>query len=111
MDQNKRVDASVHVEDELQMQHVGDDQQHNAHKRLREDLPGSPDEIVYRTGIRKDRAIANYYRRLTINNDIQFFQDMLLVENLGEAMKRNIKNKLNNLLAKKIEDRYDDVAV
>lgn len=95
--------------------HIDGDIGHDISKRARmEDHHppiGSPEEIVVRNNVRRDRAIANYYRRLTINNDIQFYQDILVVENLGEAMKRNIKNKLNILLSKKMEDRYDDVSI
>ena len=80
-------------------------------KRMRDDyyLSSNPDEIAWQAAVRKDRAIANYYRRIAINNDIKFHMDMLTRENVGEAMKRNIKAKMNMLLLKKVEDRYDDL--
>jgi hypothetical protein len=122
MNSNKR-DASVRVEEEMQqqlhlqaLQHVGIQNSSSSllehiHKRPREDLTGTPDEILLKTSARKDRAMANYYKRLTLNNDIQFYQELLLLENIGEAMKRNIKTKLNHLLTIKVEDRYEDVNI
>jgi len=77
--------------------------------RVEEFTGGSPEEISWQATVKKDRAIANYYKRLSINNDIRFHQDMLTKENVGEAMKRNIKAKINMLLLKKVEDRYDDL--
>jgi hypothetical protein len=77
--------------------------------RVEEFTGGSPEEIAWQASVKKDRAIANYYKRLSINNDIRFHQDMLTKENVGEAMKRNIKAKINMLLLKKVEDRYDDL--
>jgi hypothetical protein len=70
---------------------------------------GSPDEVSWQASVRKDRAIAMYYKRAGINNDIRFYQELLTKENVGEAMKRNIKAKINMLLIKKVEDRYDDL--
>ncbi len=67
-------------------------------------------QLAWQTSIRKDRAIANYYKRLTINADIKFYQELLTRENIGEAIKRNAKTKVNMLLMKKIEDRYDDLS-
>lgn len=83
-------------------------------KRLREDAAltlgtGSAEEVAWQATVRKDRAIANYYKRLTINSDIRFYQELLAKENVGEAIKRNAKTKMNLLLMKKIEDRYDDL--
>ncbi len=79
-------------------------------KRQRTDeLNGAPDEIAWQASVKKDRAIANYYKRLCVNNDIKFYQELLTKENVGEAMKRNIKAKINMLLIKKVEDRYDDL--
>eukprot|EP01033_Poteriospumella_lacustris_P004698 gene4698-3366_t len=65
--------------------------------------------IAWQSSIRKDRAVANYYKRLTINADIRFYQELLARDNIGEAIKRNAKTKMNLLLMKKIEDRYDDL--
>lgn len=65
--------------------------------------------IAWQSSIRKDRAITNYYKRLTINADIRFYQELLARDNIGEAIKRNAKTKMNLLLMKKIEDRYDDL--
>lgn len=65
--------------------------------------------IAWQSAIRKDRAVANYYKRLTINADIRFYQELLARDNIGEAIKRNAKTKMNLLLMKKIEDRYDDL--
>jgi hypothetical protein len=70
---------------------------------------GAPEEISWRASVAKDRAIANYYKRLSINNDIRFHQELLTKENVGEAMKRNVKAKIAMLLIKKVEDRYDDL--
>lgn len=81
-------------------------------KRLRDEsgLAGSgTDEHSWQAGVRKDRAISNYYKRLTINNDIKFYLDLSNRELVGEAIKRNAKTKMNALLMKKIEDRYDDL--
>jgi hypothetical protein len=78
-------------------------------KRYHRDDSGSPEEMAIHAGIRKDRSIANYYKRLTINNDIKFYQDLLMKENIAEGIKRNVKSKLTMLLMKKIEDRYDDI--
>lgn len=83
-----------------------------SNKRMREDFylgSSNPDEIAWQAAVRKDRAIGHYYRRMTINNDIKFHMDLLTKENVGEAMKRNIKAKMNMLLLKKVEDRYDDL--
>jgi hypothetical protein len=66
-------------------------------------------QIAWQASVRKDRAIANYYKRLTINADIRFYQELVQRENVGEAIKRNAKTKVNMLLMKKIEDRYDDL--
>ncbi len=104
------------------------DQNGNPIKRVRDDLynlgvvggpaglpnagvigSGSPEDIAWQTQIRKDRSVANYYRRLSINNEIRFQMEMLARENVGEAMKRNLKAKMNILLLKKVEDRYDDL--
>lgn len=67
------------------------------------------DSAAWKASAAKDRAVANYYRRLAINNDIRFHIDMLNRENVGEAVKRNIKAKMTVLLMKKVEDRYDDL--
>lgn len=87
-----------------------DGNESSAVKRARgDDFSGSPDEIAWQASVKKDRAIANYYKRLCINNDIKFYQELLSKENVGEAMKRNVKAKVNMLLIKKVEDRYDDL--
>jgi len=84
-------------------------------KRLRDEsggmtgTGGGTDEHSWQAGVRKDRAISNYYKRLTINNDIKFYLDLSNRELVGEAIKRNAKTKMNALLMKKIEDRYDDL--
>lgn len=113
MDGGKR-DAAVHIDENMHIQHLIDVNEHTS-KRSRgggeEFAGGSSEDILLRTAMRRDRAVANYYKRLTINNDILFFQDMLSMESLNEAMKRNIKNKLAILLVKKQEDRYDDVNI
>lgn len=67
------------------------------------------EETAWQAQVRKDRAISNYYKRLSINADVRFYLDLLNKETTGEAMKRNIRNKINNLLLKKVEDRYDDL--
>lgn len=69
----------------------------------------SPEDYTSQMSIRKDRAIANYYKRLSLNTDIYFYMEILNQEGVGEAVKRNLKNKMNTLLLKKIEDRYDDL--
>lgn len=60
--------------------------------------------------MKKDRAVAMYYRRATINADIHFYLDLLTKENIGDAIKRNAKSKMQLLLMKKLEDRYDDLS-
>lgn len=102
------------MNDDEQFHHLNEDngsQLEHPAKRFREEINGTPEEILWKTAMRKDRAIANYYRRLSINNDIQFYQELLQIESIGEAMKRNIKNKLNILLTKKVEDRYEDLVL
>jgi hypothetical protein len=91
------------------------DQNGNPMKRVRTTaaeelyLAGAPEELAWQSQVRKDRSIASYYRRLSINNEIRFQMEMLARENVGEAMKRNLKAKMNILLLKKVEDRYDDL--
>ncbi|RYH21470.1 hypothetical protein EON65_20630 [archaeon] len=74
-----------------------------------EDFGTTPEEILYKTSAHKDRAMANYYRRLSMNTEIKFFQEILDLEDVTEAMRRNVRSKLNTLIAKKMEDRYEDV--
>lgn len=68
------------------------------------------EESAWQATVRKDRAISNYYKRQSINHDVRFYLDLLGRETTGEAMKRNIRNKINTLLLKKVEDRYDDLS-
>jgi hypothetical protein len=107
-------DATLHVDEELPQQYHGmtiDMEQAHKRPRLENEPNGTPEEILLKYSTRRDRAIANYYKRLTINNDIQFYQDMLQEECFGEALKRNIKSKLTGLLQKKFEDKYEDIVV
>ncbi|RYH12782.1 hypothetical protein EON65_37315 [archaeon] len=79
-------------------------------KRARvEDLGNTPEEILWKSSAHKDRAMANYYRRLSMNNEIEFFQQILDLEGVAEALKRNLRTKLNTLITKKLEDKYEDI--
>lgn len=69
----------------------------------------TPEDLAWQAGVRKDRAISNYYKRQTINNDIKFYLELLSKDGVAESIKRNAKTKMNTLLMKKIEDRYDDL--
>lgn len=75
----------------------------------RDPMMGPVDDEVWQCTVRKDRAISNYYMRLSINNDVKFYLDLLTKESTGETVKRNIRNTINTLLLKKVEDRYDDL--
>eukprot|EP01031_Cornospumella_fuschlensis_P048069 gene48069-58883_t len=59
--------------------------------------------------VRKNRAIAMYYRRKALNTDIKFYFDVLHQETTSEVARKNAKNKIYSLLIKKVEDRYDDL--
>eukprot|EP01031_Cornospumella_fuschlensis_P036662 gene36662-44475_t len=67
------------------------------------------DEEAWMAAVKKNRAIAMYYRRMSMNTDVQFYLDLLDKESTSEALKRSVRNKMNLLLLKKVEDRYDDL--
>lgn len=104
----------VHHEDEVLMMVDGDHVSALAGMSMALHGRGSREELgdepAWQAAVRKDRAISNYYKRLSINHDVRFYLDLLLKDTTGEAMKRNIRNKINTLLLKKVEDRYDDLS-
>jgi hypothetical protein len=104
--------ASTNEEEMLMMvdnehMHLGLAHPMGSLSRPREDF--MVEEAAWQATVRKDRAITNYYKRLSINHDVRFYLDLLGKESTGEAMKRNLRNKINALLLKKVEDRYDDL--
>lgn len=72
-------------------------------------VPVQQDEEAWTAAVKKNRAIAMYYRRMSVNTDVQFYLDLLEKESTGEALKRSVRNKMNVLLLKKVEDRYEDL--